>query len=143
MVGGDKEAFDACHQGVLKRWAPISCTKAAPGCGQHTKMANQICPFRRGGQCSVKAIAYGKKGRSGCGYHAGQHQRRCGGQLADDQHRPRMLKRIYALASSSSTTSRDMNIATEEAEDVGLEPPILNEVLRLYERMDAEGLGQP
>ena len=52
-----------------------------------------------------------------------------------------MLKKDYAPGFFIKHYIKDMNIATEEAEDVGLELPILNEVLRLYERMDAEGLG--
>lgn len=54
---------------------------------------------------------------------------------------PRMLKKDYAPGFYIKHYIKDMNIASEEAEDVGLSLPILNEVMRLYKRMDDEGLG--
>ena len=52
-----------------------------------------------------------------------------------------MLKKDYAPGFFIKHYIKDMNIASEEAEDVGLSLPILNEVMRLYKRMDDEGLG--
>ena len=41
MVGGDREAFDACHD-IFAAMGTNIIYEGPAGCGQHTKMANQI-----------------------------------------------------------------------------------------------------
>ena len=41
LVGGDKEDYEACH-GVFEAMGTNINYEGGPGCGQHTKMANQI-----------------------------------------------------------------------------------------------------
>ena len=139
MVGGDKEAFDACHQ-VFETMGTNIVYEGGPGCGQHTKMANQIA--LSGVVASVcEAIAYGKKVGLDVDTMLASISAGAAGSWQMTNTAPRMLKKDYAPGFFIKHYIKDMNIATEEAEDVGLELPILNEVLRLYERMDAEGLG--
>lgn len=139
MVGGDKEAFDACHQ-VFETMGTNIVYEGGPGCGQHTKMANQIA--LSGVVASVcEAIAYGRKVGLDVNTMLASISAGAAGSWQMTNTAPRMLKKDYAPGFFIKHYIKDMNIATEEAEDVGLELPILNEVLRLYERMDAEGLG--
>lgn len=139
MVGGDKEAFDACHQ-VFETMGTNIVYEGGPGCGQHTKMANQIA--LSGVVASVcEAIAYGRKVGLDVDTMLASISAGAAGSWQMTNTAPRMLKKDYAPGFFIKHYIKDMNIATEEAEDVGLELPILNEVLRLYERMDAEGLG--
>ena len=41
LVGGDKEDYEACHK-VFEAMGTNINYEGGPGCGQHTKMANQI-----------------------------------------------------------------------------------------------------
>lgn len=139
MVGGDKEAFDACHQ-VFETMGTNIVYEGGPGCGQHTKMANQIA--LSGVVASLcEAIAYGRKVGLDVNTMLASIGAGAAGSWQMANTAPRMLKKDYAPGFYIKHYIKDMNIASEEAEDVGLELPILNEVLRLYERMDAEGLG--
>ena len=58
MVGGDREAFDACHD-IFAAMGTNIIYEGPAGCGQHTKMANQIA---LGGAISgvCEALAYAK-----------------------------------------------------------------------------------
>lgn len=86
MVGGDREAFDAC-QDVFAAMGTNIIYEGSAGKGQHTKMANQIA--LAGAVASVsEAIAYAR--RTGLDVEtmlASIGKGRCR-QLADDQQRP-------------------------------------------------------
>ena len=138
MVGGDKEAFDACHQ-VFETMGTNIVYEGGPGCGQHTKMANQIA--LSGVVASLcEAIAYGRKVGLDVNMMLASIGAGAAGSWQTANTAPRMLKKDDAPGFYIKHYIKDMNIASEEAEDVGLSLPILNQVMRLYKRMDDEGL---
>ncbi len=139
MVGGDKEAFDACRP-VFEAMGTNIVYEGGPGCGQHTKMANQIA--LSGVVASLcEAIVYGRKVGLDVNTMLASIGAGAAGSWQMANTAPRMLKKDYAPGFYIKHYIKDMNIASEEADDVGLSLPILNEVMRLYKRMDDEGLG--
>jgi 3-hydroxyisobutyrate dehydrogenase len=137
MVGGDREAFD--------RMAPVFAAmgtniryQGGAGCGQHTKMANQIAIT--GCIASVcEAIAYAKR----CGLDpqdmfdaistgaAGSWQLTNNGQkIIDGNYAPGFYVKHFI---------KDMNIALEEAQARGMALDVLKLVRDKYDELAAQG----
>ena len=137
MVGGDREAFD--------RMAPVFAAmgtniryQGGAGCGQHTKMANQIAIT--GCIASVcEAIAYAKR----CGLDpqdmfdaistgaAGSWQLTNNGKkIIDGNYAPGFYVKHFI---------KDMNIALEEAQARGMALDVLKLVRDKYDELAAQG----
>ena len=139
MVGGDREAFDRMQEVFAAMGTNIRYMGGA-GCGQHTKMANQIAIS--GCIAAVcEAIAYAES----CGLKpqemfdaistgaAGSWQLTNNGQkIIDGNYAPGFYVKHFI---------KDMNIALEEAADRGLPLDVLKLVRDKYDALNAQGGG--
>ena len=139
MVGGDREAFDRMQEVFAAMGTNIRYMGGA-GCGQHTKMANQIAIS--GCIAAVcEAIAYAEA----CGLKpqemfdaistgaAGSWQLTNNGQkIIDGNYAPGFYVKHFI---------KDMNIALEEAKDRDLPLDVLKLVREKYDELAAAGGG--
>lgn len=137
MVGGDAEAF-AAVEGLLKVLGPNVVLQGGPGAGQHTKMANQIAIADTIlGVC--ESLAYAEASgldpwrvldSIGAG-SAGSWQ------LAN--YAPRMLRGEFGPGFYVKHFIKDMRIARDEADAMGIHLPGLCLVLGLFEEHARRG----
>ena len=137
MVGGDRDAFDKMHDVFAAMGTNIRYQGGA-GCGQHTKMANQI--DISGCVAAVcEAIAYAKR----CGLDpqdmfdaistgaAGSWQLTNNGQ--------KIINGDYAPGFYVKHFIKDMNIALDEAQARDLDLTVLHMVRDKYDELAAQG----
>ena len=137
MVGGDRDAFDKMHDVFVAMGTNIRYQGSA-GCGQHTKMANQIAIS--GCVAAVcEAIAYAKR----CGLDpqdmfdaistgaAGSWQLTNNGQ--------KIINGDYAPGFYVKHFIKDMNIALDEAQARDLDLTVLHMVRDKYDELAAQG----
>lgn len=137
MVGGDRDAFDKMHDVFAAMGTNIRYQGGA-GCGQHTKMANQIAIS--GCVAAVcEAIAYAKR----CGLDpqdmfdaistgaAGSWQLTNNGQ--------KIINGDYAPGFYVKHFIKDMNIALDEAQARDLDLTVLHMVRDKYDDLAAQG----
>ena len=137
MVGGDRDAFDKMHDVFAAMGTNIRYQGGA-GCGQHTKMANQIAIS--GCVAAVcEAIAYAKR----CGLDpqdmfdaistgaAGSWQLTNNGQKIHNGD--------YAPGCDGKHFIKDMNIALDEAQARDLDLTVLHMVRDKYDELAAQG----
>ena len=137
MVGGDRDAFDKMHDVFAAMGTNIRYQGGA-GCGQHTKMANQIAIS--GCVAAVcEAIAYAKR----CGLDpqdmfdaistgaAGSWQLTNNGQ--------KIINGDYAPGFYVKHFIKDMNIALDEAQTRDLDLTVLHMVRDKYDELAAQG----
>ena len=110
------------------------------GCGQHTKMANQIA---LGGAIAgvCEAISYAKRVGLDVQTMLNSIQNGAAGSWQMSNMAPRMLKGDFEPGFFVKHYIKDMKIATEEASDVNLEMGVLNRVLDMYESLAKDGKG--
>lgn len=139
MVGGDREIYDRC-MGIFEAMGSCIVYQGGPGCGQHTKAANQIAIA--GAIAGVaEAIAYGKK--------AGLDPVRMlesisKGSAASTQMQsfaPKMISRDYAPGFYIKHFVKDLKIADDESKKVGLTLSVMEQVLEIYKQVEADGMG--
>jgi len=137
MAGGDQEAFEALTP-VFQRMGSNITLLGGAGFGQHTKLCNQIAIAGAiMGVC--ESLAYAKK--------AGldpESVLKCisSGAASSWQlsgNAPRMLKDDYAPGFYIKHFVKDMGIAIEEAEELGLAAPALKLAKSLYDMLVEEG----
>ena len=137
MVGGDRDAFDKMHD-VFAAMGTNIRYQGGVGCGQHTKMANQIAIS--GCVAAVcEAIAYAKR----CGLDpqdmfdaistgaAGSWQLTNNGQ--------KIINGDYAPGFYVKHFITDMNIALDEAQARDLDLTVLHMVRDKYDELAAQG----
>lgn len=139
MVGGDKEAFDACMK-VFEAMGTNIIFEGGPSTGQHTKMANQIALAGAiSGVC--EAMVYSEtvgldvqtmldsisKGAAGSWQMTNMAPRILGGDL-----NPGFFIKHYI---------KDMDIAVEESQNANLNLEILKTVNEMYKKLDSMGFG--
>lgn len=139
MVGGDREAFDRMQEVFAAMGTNIRYMGGA-GCGQHTKMANQIAiAGALAGVC--EALTYAK--RAGLDPARVYETIRTGaarsGQL--DIIAPKVLNGDFSAAFYLRHFVKDMGIASQECRDRGLELEVLEQVLADCRQIEAEGHG--
>lgn len=139
MVGGDRDAFDKMHNVFAAMGTNIRYQGGA-GCGQHTKMANQIAiAGALAGVC--EALTYAK--RAGLDPARVYETIRTGaarsGQL--DIIAPKVLNGDFSAAFYLRHFVKDMGIASQECRDRGLELEVLEQVLADCRQIEAEGHG--
>jgi len=137
MAGGDREAFDALMP-VFSLMGNNITLQGGAGYGQHTKMCNQIAIAGTVmGVC--ESLAYAKK--------AGldpENVLKCisTGGAASWQlsaYAPRILKGDYAPGFYIKHFVKDMAIAIDEADAMGLDTPALKLAKSLYDMLVREG----
>lgn len=139
LVGGERADFDACYPLFAAMGSNINYQGTA-GKGQHTKMVNQIIIAGTiSGVCEALNYACAKDLdlptvlRSIGSGAAGSRQLE---SLA-----PRILAGDFAPGFFIKHFIKDMKLAQEEAIAAGLDLSVLELVLRHYESMAAEGMG--
>jgi 3-hydroxyisobutyrate dehydrogenase len=139
MVGGEAAAFEQVES-VLHVMGTSVILQGGPGCGQHTKMANQIA-IAGSMLATVESIAYAQ--------HAGLDARRVlesigAGSAASwsmANLAPRILDDNFAPGFYVKHFVKDMAIAIEAADRMGLELPGLSTAKRLYTHLERNGGG--
>jgi len=139
MVGGDKEAFETCKP-AFEAMGENIVHEGPAGCGQHVKMANQIVVAANTmGIC--EAIAYTKA----MGIDPNLMIKTiCSGAAASwqvDNNGPKMASDDYSPGFFIKHFVKDMKIALDEAKDAGISLGILEDVCKIYEQMENEGMG--
>lgn len=137
MAGGDQEAFDVIFP-IFDILGENIILQGEAGAGQHTKLANQITiASNMVGVC--EAIVYAKK--------AGLNPERvldsistgAAGSFSLSVLGPRMLKSDFAPGFYVKHFIKDMTIALESAEEMGLSTPGLSLSLKLYQELAEKG----
>lgn len=137
MVGGEQEPFDALMP-LFKVLGDNIVLQGSAGAGQHTKMSNQITiASNMVGVC--EAIVYAEK--------AGLDPTRvlksittgAAGSWSLSNLAPRMIEGDDAPGFYVKHLIKDMKIAIESAQDMGLTTPGLELSLELYNKLAAKG----
>ena len=137
MVGGEPAAFERALP-LLRAMGASIVRQGGPGAGQHAKMANQIViASTMLGVC--EGLAYAR--RAGLDTTAVLSVIRGGaaGSFLLENMGPKMLAGDYAPGFFTEHFIKDLGIALNEAERMGLELPGLALARRLYQQLAAEG----
>jgi 3-hydroxyisobutyrate dehydrogenase len=137
MVGGDQEAFEAVLP-IFQVMGQNIVRQGGPGAGQHTKMCNQIAiASNMIGVC--EAIAYAKKAGLDPERVLASIQTGAAGSWSLSHLAPRMIRNDFAPGFYVKHFIKDMGIALEAAEEMGLRMPGLQLAKALYEELAAKG----
>lgn len=138
MVGGDRDAFDACYD-IFAAMGTNIIYEGPAGCGQHTKMANQIA---LGGAISgvCEALAYAKAVGLDQQTMLDSISAGAAGSWQMTNMAPRILKGDDAPGFYIKHYIKDMRIAVEESQQVQLDLKMLGSVLDMYETLAKSGM---
>lgn len=139
MAGGDKEAFDKC-QDIFKCMGTTIIYEGRAGNGQHTKMANQIAIAGAvSGVC--EAITYAKGAGIDVQTMLDSISEGAAGSWQMSNMAPRMVKGDFDPGFYIKHFIKDMKIAKEEAEDENIDLKVLDTVLKMYETLEENNMG--
>lgn len=137
MVGGEKEAFDE----VLPLFECLGTNiiyQGKPGAGQHTKMSNQIAiASNMIGVC--EAIIYAEKAGLDPENVLKSITTGAAGSWSLSNLAPRMLKGNFEPGFYIKHFIKDMKIALDEAERMGMDVPGLSLAKSLYDQLSEIG----
>ena len=137
MCGGDQSAFDRALP-ILQRLGKNVALLGAAGSGQHCKMANQVA-VAVGMVAWCEALAYARKaGLDPQAVHS-SISGGAAGSWAMTNLAPRALAGNFAPGFYVKHILKDIRIAVESAEELGLDVPGLRCAHELYDRV--AGLG--
>ncbi len=140
MVGGTLETFQA----LTPLWKLMGTTyvfQGPPGSGQHTKMVNQILiASAMVGLC--EALLYAKQTGLDPVSVLQSVSSGAAGSWSLTNLTPRILKGDYAPGFFVEHIVKDLSIALEEAEKVGLELPGLSNAKKAYQYLQSLGHGK-
>lgn len=137
MVGGDQEAF-ANVLPILNLMAVNIVLQGPAGAGQHTKMCNQIAiAATMMGIC--EAMGYAKKAGLDPDQVLKSIENGAAGSWSLSNLAPRMLAGNFAPGFYVKHFIKDMKIATESAQQMGMKTPALDLAIKLYEQLAAMG----
>ena len=134
LVGGDKEDYEACHK-VFEAMGTNINYEGGPGCGQHTKMANQIMiAGTLSGVCEAMRYAEAQ----GLDLHTLLDSVATGvaGSKQLDAFGEKIIEGDFAPGFFMKHFIKDMNLAVEESESKGLDLKILKQVLENYRTLE-------
>ena len=139
MVGGERDAFERVLP-LLRVMGGNIVLQGGAGAGQHTKMCNQIA-IASGMVAVCEALAYAR----GAGLDPARVLRSIGsgaaGSWSLSNLAPRILEEDFAPGFFVKHFLKDMRIAIESAEGMGLDLPGLHLARRLYRELAAAGGG--
>ena len=136
LVCGDKADYEACHA-VFEAMGTNINYEGGPGCGQHTKMANQIMiAGTLSGVC--EAMSYAKAQGLDLQTLLNSVATGAAGSKQLDAFGEKIMKGDYAPGFFMKHFIKDMNLAVEEADAQGLDLKILKQVLANYRTLEAE-----
>ncbi|GLI20274.1 oxidoreductase [Tepidanaerobacter syntrophicus] len=137
MVGGDREAFEEVKP-IFEAMGKNIVLQGKAGAGQHTKMSNQIAiASNMIGVC--EAIAYAKKAGLDPKLVLKSIESGAAGSWSLSNLAPRMLDGDFRPGFYIKHFIKDMKIALESAEEMGLKTPGLKLALSLYEELAEKG----
>ncbi|MCM3768682.1 NAD(P)-dependent oxidoreductase [Neobacillus niacini] len=137
MAGGDREAFDAVLP-LLKHLGTNIVYQGNAGAGQHTKMCNQIAiASNMIGVC--EAIIYAEKAGLNPETVLKSITTGAAGSWSLSNLAPRMLQGNFEPGFYIKHFIKDMKIALDEAEQMGMEVPGLALAKSLYEKLAQQG----
>lgn len=137
MVGGDTAVFEDMLP-LFQLMGKNVVLQGGPGSGQHTKMANQIAiASNMMGVC--EAVAYAKKSGLDPERVLASISGGAAGSWSLSNLAPRILAGNFAPGFFVKHFIKDMRIALEEADRMGMETPGLKQAFALYEKLAAEG----
>ncbi|MCM3714348.1 NAD(P)-dependent oxidoreductase [Halalkalibacter oceani] len=137
MVGGDEEAFQAVKP-IFEAMGTNIRYQGEAGAGQHTKLANQIAIA--GNMLGVcEAMVYAEK--AGLDQHKVLTSITTGaaGSWSLSNLAPKMIDGDFAPGFYVKHFIKDMTIALESAEEMGLLTPALKQAKTMYEELAAMG----
>jgi 3-hydroxyisobutyrate dehydrogenase len=140
MVGGDSTAFEAVRP-ILSVFGKTLVYQGQAGCGQHAKLCNQMTiAGTMIGVCEALLYAH----RAGLDGETLLRSLRSGaaGCWTLEYLAPRMLKRDFGAGFFVEHFIKDMGIALDEANRLGLLLPGLTLVRKLYLAIQANGHGR-
>lgn len=139
MVGGDKASFEKALP-VFEAMGTNIIYEGPAGCGQHTKMANQIALSGCiSGVC--EAIAYARKTGLDVQTMLDSISKGAAGSWQMNNTAPRMLKGDFDPGFFIKHYIKDMKIATEEGREAGVDLTMSETVLKMYEELAEKGMG--
>jgi 3-hydroxyisobutyrate dehydrogenase len=137
MAGGDAVAFERARP-VLSLLGKNLALHGPAGSGQHCKMANQIaCAVGMVAWC--EALAYAKRAGLDPAKVHGSISGGAAGSWAMTHLGPRALSGDFAPGFYVKHIRKDIGIAIESAEEMGLELPGLDCARMLYDRVAGNG----
>lgn len=137
MVGGDDEAVERMMP-VFRAMGSNIIHQGPAGAGQHTKLCNQIAiASNMMGVC--EAIAYAEKAGLDPFTVLKSISTGAAGSFTLSTLAPRMLNGDFAPGFYIKHFIKDMTIALQSAEEIGLETYGLRQAKALYERLAAAG----
>ncbi|MCY9376214.1 NAD(P)-dependent oxidoreductase [Bacillus sp. T17B1] len=137
MVGGEKEAFEACLP-IFSLMGENIQYQGPAGSGQHTKMCNQIA-IAAGMIGVAEAMAYAQKSGLQPENVLKSITTGAAGSWSLSNLAPRMLQGNFEPGFYVKHFIKDMGIALEEAELMGEEMPGLSLAKSLYDKLAAQG----
>ena len=137
MVGGNQEDFDRALPAFEVMGKNIQLQGPA-GSGQYTKMVNQIA-IAAGMLGITEAMAYAKKSGLDPFHVLKSIETGAAGSWSLSNLSPRALKGDFAPGFFVKHFIKDMRIAIESADEMGLELPGLKLAKTLYDKLAAQG----
>lgn len=137
MVGGSQEDFDRAQPAFEIMGKNIQLQGPA-GSGQYTKMVNQIA-IAAGMLGITEAMAYAKKSGLDPFHVLESIETGAAGSWSLSNLSPRALKGDFAPGFFVKHFIKDMRIAIESADEMGLELPGLKLAKSLYDKLAAQG----
>lgn len=137
MVGGDQAAFNNVLP-IFQMMGENIIHQGAAGAGQHTKLANQIT-IATNMIGVAEALVYSKKAGLNPERVLGSISTGAAASFSLSQLGPRMLKGDFAPGFYVKHFIKDMTIALEAAEEMGLSTPGLKLSLELYKELAEKG----
>ena len=139
MVGGEEADFNACLPYFNKMGKSVLRMGPA-GCGQHTKMANQIA-IAGTVSAVAEAIVYAKANGLDPEKLLGAISKGAAGSWQMSNNGVKMLQEDYNPGFFIKHFIKDMRLAKEAATAQNVELPVLEIVLSMYEQMQDAGGG--
>ncbi|WP_152446465.1 NAD(P)-dependent oxidoreductase [Bacillus sp. THAF10] len=137
MVGGDKEAFEQCLP-IFKALGSNIIHQGDAGAGQHTKMCNQIAiATNMIGVC--EALAYAEAAGLDPENVLKSISSGAAGSWSLTNLAPRIIAGNYEPGFFVKHFIKDMEIALDEAERMGLEVPGLSLAREMYVKLSSTG----
>ncbi|WP_046180154.1 NAD(P)-dependent oxidoreductase [Domibacillus tundrae] len=137
MAGGTKEDFDAVKP-ILEVMGGNIILQGSAGAGQHTKMCNQIA-IASNMLGVAEAIVYAEKAGLDPEQVLGSIASGAAGSWSLANLAPRMIKGDFEPGFYIKHFIKDMNIAIESAEAMGMNTPGLTLAKSLYEKLSEQG----
>ena len=138
MVGGDREAFEKAED-IFKAMGKNIYLMGGPSFGQHTKACNQIA-VAGATAAYTEAMVYAKNVGLDMEKMFTAISSGAAGSWQIDNMAPRAMKEDFDPGFFIKHFIKDMKIISSEMENKGVELPMLNSVLKMYEEMAEKGL---